>query len=138
MKENYEKQVAELRGQLNKVLAKAQSAKMKQLRHMVCFVCSMADLVIAAFWLGASPQTSHWYYTFKVFLLVGFRAVWYGCLGWHYFLYDLCYYCNLILLVYVWFFPSNPELFMACSGFAGVLSLSVPVFRNSFVPHSLD
>merc|ERR1719210_690032 len=126
--------MSDMRGQLDSVLAKARTAKMRQLRHILCFSCAMLDVVITSFWIGASPKTHHYYYTFKFFLLAGVRAIWYRCQGWHYYLYDLCYYCNILLLVFMWVFPVYEWLFMACNGFSGVLLLSVPLFRNSFVP----
>lgn len=105
---------------------------------MVCFVCSMADVVITSIWLGAWPYTMHWYYTFKMSVLIVLRAMWYRWHGWHYFLLDLCYFSNLILLVYIWFLPNLEVLFEAAFGLSGVLMVSVVLFRNSFVPHSLD
>jgi hypothetical protein len=41
-------------------------------------------------------------------------------------------------MVYIWFFQENEWMFQGICGFSGVLMISVPLFRNSFVPHSLD
>lgn len=43
-----------------------------------------------------------------------------------------------MLLVYIWCFSDNPWLFQGVYGFSGTLMISVLLFRNSFVPHSLD
>eukprot|EP00927_Polykrikos_kofoidii_P077302 TRINITY_DN74258_c0_g1_i1.p1 TRINITY_DN74258_c0_g1~~TRINITY_DN74258_c0_g1_i1.p1 ORF type:complete len:451 (-),score=64.53 TRINITY_DN74258_c0_g1_i1:107-1459(-) len=124
--------------QLDPILAKARYARIRQLRHMVCFCCAMVDVVVTSYWLGASPLTFHFYYSFKEASLITFRAIWYRWHGYHYFLYDLCYYCNALLMLYIWVFPHSKFLFNAVYGFSGVLLVSVFAFRNSFVPHSLD
>ncbi|CAK0890065.1 unnamed protein product [Prorocentrum cordatum] len=138
LQQEYQRQVLELKGRLDQGLSRARSSRARQLRHMVCFVCSMADVVVTSIWLGASPWTLHWYYTIKLSGLIVGRAVWYRWHGWHYFLYDLCYFSNLVLLVYIWVLPNSEVLFEAAYGLSGVLMVSIPVFRNSFVPHSLD
>jgi len=138
LQQRYTKQVKEMRGQLDKVLSKARLARARQIRHMVCFVLSMADVVATAFWLGASPSTFHHYYTFKCTALITGRAIWYRWHGWHYFLFDLCYFCNAMILTYLWIFPNSEMLFSATYGFSGMLLIAIPLFRNSFVPHSLD
>jgi len=138
MRQNYKRQMEDMRSQLDKVMVRSRSAKFRQMRHMICFCCAMMDLIITAYWLGAFPHTHHYYHTFKFSLLVGMRAVYYRCQGMHYYLYDLCYYINIMLLVYIWVFPTSDWLFMGCHGFSGVLLISVIVFRNSLVPHSLD
>jgi len=132
------KQLAEIGKRVQKVLGKARSAKARQLRHMVCFVLSCADMVVTAFWVGASPLTFYYYYTFKCMALIFCRWVWYSWHGDHYYLFDLCYFANGLLLVYLWLLPKSVFAFQAAYGFSGVLQLSVPVFRNSFVPHSMD
>jgi len=138
MEQQMKQQMGEVRARLDDNLTKAQTAKFRQLRHLVCFCLSMLDVVITAFWVGASPQTFHFYYTLKCFTLGLIRAVWYRCHGWHYFLYDLCYFSNLVLFIFLWVLPKNEQLFLGAYGFNGVLLISVPLFRNSFVPHSLD
>jgi len=55
---------------------------------------SMVDVVVTAYWLGAIPQTIHYYYTAKCIFLIGIRSIWYRLQGWHYFLFDLCYFSN--------------------------------------------
>jgi len=138
LQQTYSKQVDEIKVRMDKMLARARVAKMRQLRHIVCFTCSMADLAITSFWVGASPETLYYWFSLKSAWLIGLRAIWYRWHGWHYFLFDLCYFSNGLLLVYLWIVPWSENIFRAVYGFSGVLLISVPVFRNSFVPHSLD
>jgi len=59
--------------------------------------------------------------------------------NWHYFLLDFCYFANLCLLLYLFFFQTSGILFVLCFGMAnGPLSWAVPTWRNSMVFHSLD
>lgn len=149
-----------LNDKLEKVMAKARMKKVRQMRHMFCFLCSMANVVVMSFWLGRFPHTIHWWYTANCVWLIGCRAIWYKWHNCHYFLLDLCYWVNGMLLAYLWldgwcstfFSPSgcfkpwmvpicvydSEWMFQALQGCSGVLMLSVPIFRNSFVPHSLD
>ena len=57
----------------------------------------------------------------------------------HYFMLDFCYLANLILIVYLTFYPSSPHLFMMnfvnCTG---PLLFSVIMWRNSLVFHSIE
>lgn len=138
LRERYTQQVGEMRANLENLMSRARRAKMRQVRHMVCFCCSMVDLVVSAFWLGASPLTFYQYHSFKALLLIGLRAIWYRWMGDHYFLFDLCYVCNGLLILYLWVFPDSEWLCQAVCGFFGLLLISIPLFRNSFVPHSLD
>ncbi|CAK0822037.1 unnamed protein product, partial [Prorocentrum cordatum] len=138
LQQQYQRQMQELKGRLDQGLSKARSSRARQQRHMVCFVCSMADLVVTSVWFGASPWTLHWYYSVKLSALIVARAMWYSWHGLHYFMFDLCYFSNLFLLVYIWFLPNLEVLFEAAFGLSGVLLISVVLFRNSFVPHSMD
>ena len=60
----------------------------------------------------------------------------------HYFLFDFCYFVNMLLLLYLWLIP--PGLF-AGNVFAilfcyvnGPLLWGIPMWRNSLVFHSVD
>lgn len=138
LRERYTQQVDDMKSNLENLISKVRRAKMRQMRHMVCFCCSMVDLVVSAYWLGASPLTFYQYHSFKALLLIGLRAIWYRWIGDHYFLFDLCYVCNGLVILYLWVFPKSEWLCQAFCGFFGVLLISIPLFRNSFVPHSLD
>lgn len=131
-------QIEANKAKLETVLAKARVKKVRQLRHVICFVCSMANMFVMAFWLGRFPHTLHYWTTANCVWLISCRAVWYKWHKAHYFLMDLCYWVNGILLVYLWLLADNEWVFQGLLGFTGTLMISVILFRNSFVPHSLD
>jgi hypothetical protein len=59
--------------------------------------------------------------------------------GWHYFLFDLCYYVTILNLVYFWLLPQSQWLFVACYTLShGSLASAVITWRNSLVFHDLD
>lgn len=59
--------------------------------------------------------------------------------AWHYFLFDLCYYANILNFVYIWFLPSSSALFVACYCLShGSLASAVITWRNSLVFHDFD
>lgn len=59
--------------------------------------------------------------------------------GYHYFLADLCYFVNIMLLLSIWVFPNSRRLFIAtyCLAF-GNNAVAIAMWRNSLVFHSLD
>jgi len=72
-------------------------------------------------------------------LLVSSRLYVYQKKSWHYFLFDFCYFGNVLLMLQVWLFPKDPRVFMAVFGVsAGPLFTAVIMFRNSLVFHSFD
>ena len=59
--------------------------------------------------------------------------------AWHYFLFDLCYYCTILNFVYIWLLPGNAALFVACYCLSqGSLASAVITWRNSLVFHDFD
>ena len=63
----------------------------------------------------------------------------YHKIGFHYFLADLCYFVNLLLILSIWFFPQSKRLFIStyCLAF-GNNAVAIAMWRNSLVFHSLD
>lgn len=67
------------------------------------------------------------------------RAYVYKKRAWHYFLFDLCYYCNILNFVWIWVLPDSPALFVACYCLShGSLASAVITWRNSLVFHDFD
>ena len=81
----------------------------------------------------------HIAYTLQSAFLLPIRAYYYKKRLWHYFLFDLCYYCNILNFVYLWILPSSPALFLACYCLShGSLASAVITWRNSLVFHDSD
>ena len=81
----------------------------------------------------------------KAIILLSYRWYAYKKTKFHYFLFDFCYFTNILTLVYIWI-PSfiiddsyRGELFTTCFSFAmGPLVSAIVLWRNSLVPHSID
>jgi hypothetical protein len=109
------------------------------LRDKVGFVAGIGNIAITAWWMGKWPQTFYLWYTAKSLLLYGLRFLIYRSKGQHYFLLELCYSVNVLLLTYLWVFPRSAWLYKAVFGLvAGPLTWSIVALRNSLVLHSLD
>jgi hypothetical protein len=59
--------------------------------------------------------------------------------GYHYFMADLCYFVNLMLLLSIWVFPNSRRLMISayCLSY-GNNAWAIAMWRNSMVFHSLD
>lgn len=115
--------------------SKLQSGRSRAWRHKWVYALVQADLMVTAFWLGASPQTMYLHYTAKVLFAMCFKVFDYIVTKQHYFLLDFCYYANACVLSMIWLFPKSGTLFNASEGACGLLAISVVAFRNSCVPH---
>ena len=81
----------------------------------------------------------HIAYTLQTAYLLPVRAYSYKKRAWHYFLFDLCYYCTILNLVYLWITPANPAMWVACYCLShGSLASAVITWRNSLVFHDFD
>jgi len=114
---------------------KLQSGRSRAWRHKWVFALVEADFALTAWWLGASPQTFHLYYTVQMAVVMCAKVFDYRITEQHYFLLDFCFFANACTLAWLWIAPTSGYLFNAVESFCGVLALSVPLFRNSCVPH---
>jgi hypothetical protein len=88
---------------------------------------------------GLAPEWIPILYTVQSGFYLPTRIWTYKRKAWHYFLWDMCYYVNLLDLVWMWFFPSNTIFFTACYLLSlGPLASAIVTWRNSLVFHSLD
>jgi len=78
-------------------------------------------------------------YTLVSAYMLPARLISYRRRSWHYFLFDLCYYVNILNFIFLWIAPGSPALFVACYCLShGSLALAVPLWRNSLVFHDAD
>jgi len=118
----------------------------------LCFIVSISYITAALIILTGYPE---WYWLFHngfVFFLVALRFVYYKAKGWHYYLFEFCYFCNywLVLLnalsLLRWYgkgttFLSEYHEELMRSYFLlaeGPLLWSVMTFKNSMVFHNFD
>jgi hypothetical protein len=103
------------------------------------FTALLMNVVTTAFTVGYVPYYFHYWFSVKYVVLLGYRWYSYKKTRLHYFMFDFCYFCNTLILFYLWspWQPSGlfPVIFMFSNG---PLLWAVVLWRNSLVPHSLD
>ncbi|KAI8097115.1 uncharacterized protein BX664DRAFT_325597 [Halteromyces radiatus] len=127
------KQYESINARMNK------DAKTVQLRDKVSFVVGVGNACITPALTARVPQWIPLYYTIQSLYLLSLRFVVYKYRRWHYFIFDLCYFVNVLVLFYLWVFPGSTYLFYATYTLtSGPVAWAIVTWRNSLVFHSLD
>eukprot|EP01102_Stenamoeba_stenopodia_P022930 TRINITY_DN9740_c0_g1_i1.p1 TRINITY_DN9740_c0_g1~~TRINITY_DN9740_c0_g1_i1.p1 ORF type:complete len:390 (-),score=54.47 TRINITY_DN9740_c0_g1_i1:142-1311(-) len=134
--------VTEKRAKVTQKLTKIFDEKKEtllKLRDKLSFVFGVSNVASTGFVFGRYPHLMPLSFTIKFLLLVGFRLWTYRKKRWHYFLFDFCYFVNLLVIFYLHVLPGNHTLFAICWSLSnGPLAWSIIAWRNSMVFHSLD
>ena len=106
----------------------------------ILFVIGVLLLIMTTYMVGRYPNDN--YYTFHcvaVISLVIFRFYNYKSKGWHYYLFDFCYFANTLMLIFLLGLPKNDILFKVFFIYAnGPFGLAIPAFKNSMIFHKID
>ena len=126
-------------------------ARRRQLQRLVSdpgFIMSVdkASLVLGVLTLLATefvllviPRKMGALYTALLVPLMVARYVLYRADLFHYFMYDFCYFAQMLMLVYLHLYPDDVRLERALFAIAnGPLAFAVVAWRNSLVFHSMD
>ncbi|PNW85743.1 hypothetical protein CHLRE_03g207351v5 [Chlamydomonas reinhardtii] len=109
------------------------------LRDKLTFLLGVSMMWTCAFWLGRSPSSFYLLYGGVGAVLMAARWASYISRKWHYYLYDFCYYANLLLVLQLWLLPRWAPLAKVTFSYnTGPLAWSIITFRNSLVFHDLD
>ncbi|KIK99702.1 hypothetical protein PAXRUDRAFT_465508 [Paxillus rubicundulus Ve08.2h10] len=141
--ENFDREIRNFKlkvsSRMQSLVSSWHSAKVVRTREKVSFFCGVMSVLVSALLFGMAPQWVHIAYTLQGLYFLPVRAYIYKKRLWHYFLFDLCYYVTILNFIYIWFFPSNTALFMACYCLShGSLASAVITWRNSLVFHDSD
>ncbi|KXS97516.1 hypothetical protein AC578_4592 [Pseudocercospora eumusae] len=114
-------------------------AKTVTLMEKISFVTACLNILISGYLIGAWPEYFHYWYTAQLVYFMPIRWYKYHKIGFHYFLADLCYFVNMLLILAIWFFPQSKRLLIStyCLAF-GNNAVAIVMWRNSLVFHSLD
>ncbi|CAF0786728.1 unnamed protein product [Rotaria sp. Silwood1] len=108
-------------------------------RDKISFSIGVANACFSPLIAGRWPHILPLVYTIQALFLITLRFFIYKRKSWHYFVYDLCYFVNVLTLLYLWVFPSSKILFTVCYTLShGPLGIAIVLWRNSLVFHSLD
>lgn len=116
------------------------TAKFVRLFDKIYFIMGVLLLVFTTYILGRYPHRAFYnYHTLVIIGLVLFRFYNYRQKGWHYYLFDFCYFANTLIILFLNFFPKNDILFKVFFVYAnGPFGVAIPAFKNSMIFHKLD
>ncbi|KAK4191655.1 hypothetical protein QBC35DRAFT_528982 [Podospora australis] len=128
-----------MRTSVEKVSKRWNDTKVITLREKISFIFGVMNIFISGYLIGGWPEWFHLWYTLQILYFMPIRFYTYHKTGYHYFLADLCYFVNFLLLLSIWAFPSSKRLFTAvyCLAF-GNNAVAIIMWRNSLVFHSFD
>ncbi|KDN49995.1 hypothetical protein RSAG8_01331, partial [Rhizoctonia solani AG-8 WAC10335] len=116
-----------------------ESATVVRTREKVSFFYGVMMVLASALLFGLAPEWLHVVYSVHVAYFLPTRFYVYKKKHWHYFLFDLCYYAQILCLIYLWWAPSNTTLWVAAYLLShGSLASAVITWRNSLVFHDID
>ena len=108
-------------------------------REKVAFIAGVLNIFISGYIIGAIPQYYYWWFTIQFAYFMPIRYYTYQRRGYHYFLADMCYFVNFLLIATIWVAPQSKRLFIATYCLAnGNNAVAIAMWRNSLVFHSLD
>ncbi|KAK9469727.1 hypothetical protein V1512DRAFT_256896 [Lipomyces arxii] len=137
--ENIEKFKQKFLSALRRFESKWQEEKIVSQREKFVFAYGLGDVFLSGLLLGAKPEWFHVWYSVQLLYLIPIRVYSYRKLSYQYFLADLCYFVNFLLILWLWIFPTSTQLFLSCYCLSyGTLSWAVITWRNSLVLHSID
>ncbi|ODV94069.1 hypothetical protein PACTADRAFT_50959 [Pachysolen tannophilus NRRL Y-2460] len=103
------------------------------------YAIALYNVFLTGIIIAKYPTYFHIYYSTLFCVLMPIRYLTYWKRGYGYFLADLCYYVNLLVMLFLWCFPNSKHLFVVCFAFTfGTLSWAVVTWRNSLVLHSIE
>lgn len=137
--EQLERYRKNMKQSMEKLSGRWNDTKVITLREKVSFICGVMNIFISGFLMGGYAEYFHLWYTAQLLYFMPIRFFTYHRRGYHYFLADLCYFSNLLLMLSLWIFPGSKRLFTAsyCLSF-GNNAVAIIMWRNSLVFHSFD
>ncbi|ATY66455.1 hypothetical protein A9K55_000857 [Cordyceps militaris] len=137
--EQFDRYRKRMRQRVDKLGRQWNDTKAISLREKISFICGVMNIFISGYLIGGFPEYFHIWYTAQLVYFMPIRMFTYHRRGYHYFLADLCYFVNVLLMLSLWVFPSSKRLFTAafCLAF-GNNAVAIIMWRNSLVFHSFD
>ncbi|KAF2275019.1 uncharacterized protein EI97DRAFT_434584 [Westerdykella ornata] len=108
-------------------------------REKASFIAGVMNIFISGYIVGARPEIFPLWYTAQLLYFMPLRYYSYHKKGYHYFLADLCYFVNLLVVLSIWVFPNSKRLFISSYCLAyGNNAIAIAMWRNALVFHSMD
>jgi hypothetical protein len=137
--EQLDKYRRRMRDSVDKIGKQWNDRKTVKVREKVSFIAGVFNIFISGYLIGAHPEKFHLWYAAQLLYFMPIRWYTYHKKGYHYFLADLCYFVNLLLVLSIWVFPESKRLAIStfCLAF-GNNAIAIAMWRNMLVFHSLD
>ncbi|KAF3760243.1 hypothetical protein M406DRAFT_269654 [Cryphonectria parasitica EP155] len=128
-----------MRTSVDKLGKQWNDTKVITMREKISFICGVLNIFLTGYLIGAYPEYMHLWYSVQILYFMPIRFYTYHKRGYHYFLADLCYFVNFVLMASLWAFPGSKRLFISafCLAF-GNNAVAIIMWRNSLVFHSFD
>ena len=108
-------------------------------REKASFIAAVMNIFVSGYLVGLHPDLFPHWYTAQLLYFMPVRFFTYHKIGYHYFLADLCYFVNILVVLSVWVFPQSKRLLISTYCLAyGNNAVAIVMWRNSLVFHSMD
>ena len=128
-----------MRQSVDRLGSKWNDAKIVTAREKLSFIAGVLNIFISGYLIGAHPEYFYYWFTLQFLYFMPIRYYTYQKRGYHYFLADMCYFVNFLLMLTIWVAPQSKRLFISTYCLAyGNNAVAIAMWRNSLVFHSLD
>jgi len=121
------------------VLDKMKLPPFLRLVDKISFTAGVILMLLSEYIWVDYPESMYKLYVLLIVPLLLVRFFTYHARKWHYFMLDFCYFCQLLLIGYIYVYKTNPYFFQLvfclCSG---PLGFAVIPWKNSIVFHDWD
>ncbi|UKZ83685.1 hypothetical protein TrVFT333_011494 [Trichoderma virens FT-333] len=132
--EQLERYRKRMRQRVEKLGKQWNDTKAISLREKISFICGVMNIFASGYLMGGYPEWFHIWYTVQLIYFMPIRIFTYHRRGYHYFLADLCYFVNVLLMLSLWVFPHSKRLFTAAYCLAyGNNAVAIIMWRNSLM-----
>ena len=137
--EQLEKYKKRMRQSVDRLNTKWSDSRSVTLREKISFIAGVMNVFVSGYLVGGWPHLYPYWYSVQLCYFMPIRWYTYHKKGYHYFLADLCYFVNLLVMLSIWCFPNSKRLFISafCLAF-GNNAIAIAMWRNSLVFHSMD
>ncbi|KAI0027293.1 hypothetical protein K488DRAFT_81179 [Vararia minispora EC-137] len=143
LSEQFEREVARLqlkvKSRMTSLAQAWRSSRVVRTREKVSFLFGVMSILLSALLFGLAPKWVHVAYTVQAAYLLPMRIYSFKKRRWHYFLFDLCYYVNIMNFIFIWLLPSSQALFIACYCLShGSVASAIVTWRLGMVFHDAE
>lgn len=137
--EQLEKYKKRMKHSVERLNTKWSDSRTVPLKEKIAFIAGVMNVFVSGYLVGGYAHLYPYWYSLQLCYFMPIRYYTYHKKGYHYFLADLCYFVNVLVMLSIWVFPNSKRLFISafCLAF-GNNAIAIAMWRNSLVFHSMD